>query len=136
MRHLFWVAILLLFGTFAASAQCSSDTRIGKIGRQQVIKLQQFVNEGHQPWRLDSQAVAAATALQLDNASRQESSVYAVPSKLLSQSENQATYEIKGAQPGITYRITVARFDWLLPSAQKWEWMVWTETQVQMTRCK
>ncbi len=98
--------------------------------------MQDFVNDGHQPWRLNSQPVAAEKALQLDNTPKEQWNVYAVPATPVSESETRAVYDFKSRQSGISYRITVLRFHWLLPSAKKSEWMVWTPTEVTVTHCR
>jgi len=74
--------------------------------------------------------------LQLDKTPQDQLNVYAVPATVVSQSYTRATYEINSRQSGLSYRITVGRFEWLLPAAKKWEWMVWTATEVQITHCK
>jgi hypothetical protein len=101
-----------------------------------VQQVQQFVNDGHQPWRLDSQPVAAEKALQLDNTPKNQWNVYGVPASLVSQSKTEAIYDIKSQQVEVSYRIRVERFNWLLPYAKRWERMVWTPTEAKVTRCK
>jgi len=136
MVRLSCVALLgLCLSSSSAIAQCSSEVQVEHVDKKELQQLQQFVNEGHQPWRLDSQAIAAEKALQLDNTSKERWNVYGVPATLVGESETRATYEIKSRHAGVSYRITVERFDWLLPSAKKWEWMVWTPAEVRITRC-
>jgi hypothetical protein len=137
MRYPSWLVLLAFFcssGTILA--QCSSQVRVENIDKQKVREIQSVVNDGHQPWRLDAQAVAASKALELDNTPKERWNVYRVPATSVSESETGATYEFKSQQPGVSYLVTVKRFDWLLPSAKKWKWMIWTPTEVQFTRCR
>lgn len=65
-RRLSLIAWVLCVSSWTAVGQCSSRTQVEHVDKQAYEQLQQFVNEGHEPWRLDPQAVAASQVLTLE----------------------------------------------------------------------
>jgi|SRR5579864_2023549 len=103
-----------------------------KIVPTEVKALQKWVNDGHEPWRLDAASVASAQVLELDPALK---GVH--PNSLPVRQESATTRRavLVYASPDSTksYRIILKRFDWLLPLAKKWKFMIWVVTEVQIT---
>lgn len=122
-------------GAVVATAQCSPKT-----GRQPVLKkdyedLQRWVNDGHEPWRMDANAVAAEALLKFRDASKDEWDVYRVNLKTVQETQIHAVYEYSAGQ-NLCYKVTVQRFSWLLPLAKKWDSMVWAPTDVSCKQCR
>jgi hypothetical protein len=137
MLRLGVIASLLCVGSLSVVGQCSSRTQVEHVDRHAYEQLQQFVNEGHEPWRLDSQAVAASEVLTLEKVPKEQWDVYTVHLTAIQETETRSVYEYESrSQHGLSYRITVERFEWLLPAAKKWQWMVWAPAQVTITNCK
>jgi len=128
---------VICFYAWEGWAQCSSHVQAKELDKKVWGQLQQFVNEGHQPWRLDSYAVAGEEVLRLDQTPKEQWDVYGVPLNLVEQTERRAVYQYTSRlHSGTTHQVTVERPDWLLPSAKKWEWMAWVPVAVKTTRCR
>lgn len=137
MQRLGVMVSLLCVGSSSAVGQCSSRTQVEHVDKHVYEQLQQFVNEGHEPWRLDSQAVAATEVLTVEKVPKEQWDVYSVHLKAIQETETQSVYEYESrSRHGLSYRVTVERFQWLLPAAKKWEWMVWAPVHVTITDCK
>ena len=115
-----------------AAAPCSSKIRGLRIDRAEYRQLQQGVNQGHQPWRLDSKAVAGRVILDLTYG-KNRTSVYEVPLVEVNKTRTRAIYLYR--LNGSSYYITLEKFDWLLPVAKRWEWMVWVPAHSTLVTC-
>lgn len=133
------VTLLLVLVCFSWGArgmsQCSQE-----MGHQSVVKkdykeLQRWVNDGHEPWRMDASAVAAEEILKIQNAPQGQWDVYRARLKIVRKTGRRAVFEYKGGQ-NLCYEVTVRRFSWLLPLAQKWKWMVWAPTDISCRQCQ
>jgi hypothetical protein len=135
-RRLGWMVVMLCVGFYNAGGQCTSRTQVERVDKRTYEQLQHFVNEGHEPWRLDSQAVAATQILALEKVPKGQWDPYLLPLTVVQESQTQCVYRYENpSRPGLSYQITVKRFDWLLPFAEKWEWMVWAPLEVTVTDC-
>ena len=126
-------AWLVLCSLGWAVPPCSSNIQALKLNRAGYRQIQRYVNQGHQPWRLDSNAVAGVVILDLTHA-KDRTSAYDVPLVEVSETERRAIYlyRLKGS----SYYITLERFDWLLPVAKRWESMIWVPTHTTILTCQ
>jgi hypothetical protein len=86
---------------------------------------------------MDARAVAAEQVLLLEMVTKDNKDVYTLPLSLVEQDGRRAVFQfLSKRQAGVTYRITVRRFEWLFPLAEKWEWMIWVPTEATVTRCQ
>jgi hypothetical protein len=131
------IFLILLCGSFEAhsgAAQCSPKAGEQRVDRAAYEKLQLFVNDGHQPWRLDGPAVVREKLFEIEDGLK-ERDVFNVPLKSIRVTQTREVWEYV-TDHQLCYRITVQRFSWLLPLAKKWEWMVWAPTDVSCKVCQ
>jgi hypothetical protein len=134
--YLAWTMLVLCSSLCNAEGQCLSRTQVERVNKQAYEQLQDFVNEGHEPWRLDSQAVAASQVFALEGTPKARWDLYSLPLTTVQETKMQAVYEYESrSRHGVSYRIKLRHFDWLLPLARKWEWMVWAPVAVVITDC-
>ncbi|MDT8070171.1 MAG: hypothetical protein ROO76_18550 [Terriglobia bacterium] len=117
----------IIIALLPAIQPCKPIKHTIKVDRAAVKQLQVFVNEGHEPWRMDAKSVAAERILLLRKVKTTDHDVFNVPLEQVSSSETHATFQYKGSSKN--YRVTVQRFAWLLPLAKQWKWAVWTATE-------
>ncbi len=115
------------------AAPCSSKARNLKVERSRYETLQQLVNQGHQPWRLDAPAVAGDLASNLAHSGK-NTNAYEMPMTQITETETVAIYMYR--VNGTSYYITLQKFQWLLRSAKEWRWMIWVPTRVTILRCE
>ncbi len=132
------VIFILMFTSFLwieANAQCSSEVHQIPISRGSYQKLQIFVNQGHQPWRLDARLVAIAQFLALEHR-KIEGQNSDVPSQTVYEGRSLGVFEFDSAsRKGLKYKITVRKFKWLLHSAKKWSWAIWVPAEYEVINC-
>lgn len=134
------IALVIFVSLPVAQAWPSSSSRrvvqehVYPVSKRSYEKLQRYVNEGHQPWRTDGPAVASEELLMLEKRADREN-VYTLPLKAIEETQREAIYEYQSAvKPGISYKIVLKRFRWLLPLAGSWRAMVWAPTEITVTR--
>jgi hypothetical protein len=103
------------------------------IDRAEVENLQRWVSSGHADWCKDARLVAAEELWRLApeysgdgfelNASNAEPSA---------NDGNRVTFEWAPMDGRALYRVTVERFDWLLPIARDTEAIVWVPTSTEI----
>ena len=64
-------------------AGCGPEKRRLPVNRDWYKEVQEFVNDGHEPWRQDAMPVAAEEVLTLEHRPQQDWDVFAVPLKLV-----------------------------------------------------
>jgi hypothetical protein len=84
--------------------------------------LQGWVNAGHDPWCRDPQLVAAAA---LSRLSSQFSEFEPTSLELESNEESKAVYTFHSLDGYTTYRITLRRYRFLLPTAGSLQRIIW-----------
>ena len=103
------------------------------IDHARIENLQRWVTAGHEEWCKDARLVAmdelrraapvfAGDAADLD----------AVPMDQEAASENRAVFAWSSPDGRATYRVTVEKFDWLLPIAGEKDAIVWVPTHVEI----
>ena len=106
-----------------------------KLDRKEVEALQPWVNDGHEPWRIDNpELVAHQKLLQLALSVRGFGAHQAPPEQIVRR-EHYAVYLYKSVVGNKTYRVTVRKFQWLVPIAGKPQWVIWVPTRVLVTDC-
>jgi hypothetical protein len=128
------ITLSLLLWTLGVSAM---DLRIAQIQpkeRRSVVNfpvnkiqaqhLQRWVNAGHDPWCRDPQLVAAA-ALRRVSPQLGEAELAALPLELENRRTAKAVYTFHSLDGRSTYRITLRRFRFLLPTAGSVRQIIW-----------
>jgi len=102
------------------------------IDRAEVENLQRWVSAGHADWCKDARLVAAEELKRVAAEYSDEGlELHAVEDQDLS-SGNRATFEWATLDGRVAYRVTVERFEWLLPIAKNVESMVWVPTSTEV----
>ena len=102
------------------------------IDRAEVENLQRWVSAGHADWCKDARLVAAEELKRVAAEYSDEGfELDAVEDQDLS-SGNRATFEWATVDGRVAYRVTVERFEWLLPIAKNVESMVWVPTSTEI----
>jgi len=102
------------------------------IDRAEVENLQRWVSAGHADWCKDARLVAAEELKRVAAEYSDEGfELDAVEDQNLS-SGNRATFEWATVDGRVAYRVTVERFEWLLPIAKNVESMVWVPTSTEI----
>ena len=119
----------------AAARNTREEDRISNertIDRAKVEGLQRWVSAGHADWCKDARLVAAEELKRVAaEYSDQGLELDAVEDQDLS-SGNRATFEWATLDGRVAYRVTVERFEWLLPIAKSVESMVWVPTSTEI----
>jgi hypothetical protein len=138
---IFRVTLSLLLWTFGASAM---DLRIAPVApkdhhivltfpvdRAKVEALQRWINAGHDSWCRDPQAVAAATLRRVipDLA---EFEPAALSLELESSQKNRAIYTFHSLDGLSTFRITLVRPRFLLPTSGSLRQTIWTPESLEI----
>ena len=103
------------------------------IDRAEVENLQRWVSAGHAGWCKDARLVAAE---ELKRIAREYSGegceLNAVAREEDSNGGNRMTFEWVPLDGRVLYRVTVERFEWLLPIAKNVESTVWVPTGTEI----
>jgi hypothetical protein len=101
------------------------------VERAKMEDLQRWVNAGHEAWCRDPQLVAAASLQRFlpDSVDPEEVSL---PVELESSDQTTAIYAVHSLDGATTYRITLRRFDWLLPVAGSLDQTIWIPDQAEI----
>jgi hypothetical protein len=128
------IACSLFLWTLGASAM---DIRVAQIqpkehrvvvnfpiDRDKAEDLQRWVNDGHDPWCRDPQ-LAAAAAVRRVSSRFSEYEGASLPVELESSQKTKAVYTFHSLDGRTTYRITLRRYRFLLPSAGSLHRIIW-----------
>ena len=140
-RMFAWLAAGMLAGTitlppFASAGNLPEENRVideRTIDQARVENLQRWVSAGHADWCRDARLVAAEELWRLapdfsgDGFELDETSTEA---KL--NGKNRVTFEWTPLDGRARYRVTVERFDWLLPIAKDAKSIVWVPTSTEI----
>jgi hypothetical protein len=98
--------------------------------------LQLFVNDGHEPWRLDGVVEVAEEAIDQRKAGWGDANTGGSVPKVQSQTSNEAVLVGKSDDDRVRYVVTLRKYSWLLSSARNnWNWVVWLPASVERTEC-
>ena len=118
--------------TTAASAERRVEM-IQDVDRVKVENLQRWVNAGHEEWCKDARLVAMDELKRVAPAFASASSdLEALPLDEESAEAGRAVFVSSSPDGRATYRMTVERFDWLLPIAGDADSIVWVPTHAEV----
>lgn len=101
------------------------------INRAKVENLQRWVSAGHADWCKDARVVAAEELWRL--APDYSGDGFELAAPIAGQTGgNRVTFEWAPMDGRALYRVTVERFDWLLPIAKNTESIVWVPTSTEI----
>jgi len=120
----------------APAAMAAVDRRVDvrpELDRHKIENLQRWVSAGHEEWCKDARLVAT------DELRRVapmfvgiEADVDALPLDAEPASENRAVFVWTSTDGKASYRVTVERFEWLLPIAGEADSLVWVPTHAEI----
>lgn len=99
--------------------------------KKAALELQQFVNEGHEPWRMDNTATIAGQAIDERKKEWDDYNTVVGVAKLISQRRDTALMAATSKDGRIRYEVMLRRSSGLLDSAKKWQWMIWLPAKVE-----
>ena len=102
------------------------------IDRAEVENLQRWVSAGHADWCKDARLVAAEELKRVAAEYSDEGFELDAVEDQDSSSGNRVTFEWATVDGRVAYRVTVERFEWLLPIAKNVESMVWVPTSTEI----
>jgi len=103
------------------------------INRREVENLQRWVSSGHADWCKDARLVAAEELWRLAaEYSGDGFELTAISAEPIANGGNRVTFEWAAMDGRGLYRVTVERFDWLLPIAKDSESIVWVPTSTEI----
>lgn len=102
------------------------------IDRAEVENLQRWVSAGHADWCKDARLVAAEELKRVAAEYSDEGFELDAVEDQDSSSANRVTFEWATVDGRVAYRVTVERFEWLLPIAKDVESMVWVPTSTEI----
>ena len=120
----------------AAAGAVREEDRITNdrnINRSEVENLQRWVSSGHADWCKDARLVAAEELWRLAaEYSGDGFELNAISAEPIANGGNRVTFEWAPMDGRALYRVTVERFDWLLPIAKDSESIVWVPTSTEI----
>ncbi len=136
------IAIGLLTAALAVAARSAPVNKPGNeerptelsasIDRARIETLQRWVSAGHEEWCKDARLVAMDELRRVAPMFAGEAAdLEAVPMDQETASENRATFTWNSPDGRASYRVTVERFEWLLPIAGEEDAIVWVPTHVE-----
>ena len=103
------------------------------IDRAQVENLQRWVSSGHADWCKDARLVAAEELWRLaPEYSGGGFELSAIGAETIANEGNRVVFEWAPLDGRAVNRVTVERFDWLLPIARNAEAIVWVPTSTEI----
>ncbi len=120
----------------AAAGNVREEERITHerhINQADVENLQRWVSSGHADWCKDARLVAAEELWRLaPEYSGDGFELNAISAEPVASGGNRVTFEWTPRDGRALYRVTVERFDWLLPIAKNSESIVWMPTSTEI----
>src|SRR5256885_1479466 len=129
------LAGMLAIGAPAAMAS-GGERRIdlkAELDRHKIENLQRWVSGGHEEWCKDARLVAMDELRRVAPAfAGNEADVEALPLDAEPASEKRAMFVWTSPDGKASYRVTVERFEWLLPIAGEAHSIVWVPTHAEI----
>jgi hypothetical protein len=131
----------LLLGAFsfvvpviaAASPEPRKIVKVPAIDRRAVENLQRWVNEGHDEWCKDAQMVASAEMRRIaPDFAGYQFDLASLPLQKEAKHADRAVFRYTTMDGRVTYRITLRRYEWLLPTAGSHEAIVWVPARTEI----
>jgi hypothetical protein len=130
------LAAAMTLAPLAAGGAVREEDRITNeriINRREVENLQRWVSSGHADWCKDARLVAAEDLWRLaPEYSGDGFELNAMSAEPIANGGNRVTFEWAPMDGRALYRVTVERFDWLLPIAKDSESSVWVPTSTEI----
>ena len=133
------IAGALLAGVLAIGAPAAvaaGEWRVDvrpELDRHKIENLQRWVSAGHEEWCKDARLVAMDELRRVAPAfAGNEADVEALPLDAEPASENRAVFIWTSPDGKASYRVTVERFEWLLPIAGGADSIVWVPTHAEI----
>ena len=132
------IAGALLAGVLAigAPAAAAGERRVDvrpELDRHKIENLQRWVSAGHEEWCKDARLVAMDELRRVAPAfAGNEADVEALPLDAEPSLENRAAFVWTSPDGKASYRVTVERFEWLLPIAGGADSIVWVPTHAEI----
>ena len=134
------IAVALLAGVLATGAPAAmasaGERRIDlktEVDRHKIENLQRWVSAGHEEWCKDARLVAMDELRRVAPAfGGNEADMEALPLDAEPASENRAVFVWTSTDGKASYRVTVERFEWLLPIAGEADSIVWVPTHAEI----
>jgi hypothetical protein len=101
------------------------------VDRAQMENLQRWVNEGHDTWCRDPKLVAVMAMRRLSE-EYEEVEAASMPLELESQEKREAVYTFHSLDGLKTSRMTLRRFEWLMPTAGALHRTIWVPEKVEI----
>ena len=101
------------------------------VDRAQTENLQRWVNEGHDAWCRDPKLVAVAAMRRLTE-EFEEVEATSIPLELERREKSEAVYTFHSLDGVKTYRITLRRFEWLMPTAGSLHKTIWAPEKAEI----
>jgi len=115
---------------------CNHKLWTWRVDKKAAHKLQQFVNHGHEPWRLDDVATVAENAIDAQKGVWADRNTILKTPKVTSQTNDTALLVSTSEDGGIYYEVVLRKPAWLLHDAHdNWDWVVWLPTSVERIEC-
>jgi len=105
------------------------------VDRAQTENLQRRVNAGHDAWCRDPELVAVASMRRISD-QFEEVEAASLPLELERREKTEAVYTFHSLDGQKTYRITLRRYEWLLPAAGSMHRMIWVPEKVEIVTRK
>jgi hypothetical protein len=103
------------------------------IDRAQLENLQRWVSSGHADWCKDARLVAAEELWRLaPEYSGDGFELNVIGAEPIAHDGKRLTFEWAPLDGRAVYRVTVERFDWLLPIARDREAIIWVPTRTEI----
>ena len=136
LRITFSLLLWTLGATMNIAAAQSNETRKVTnfpIDRKHIEALQRWVNSGRDEWCRDPQSVASAAIRRVSpEFSGSEIAPASLPLEAESARVTRMVYAYHSLDGHTTYRITVRRFRWLLPTAGSCRQMIWVPERAEI----
>lgn len=127
------VAAPSAFATATGAASTGKPVEMSlSVDRAKVETLQRWVNAGHEEWCKDARLVAMDEMKRVAPFVGGAADLEALPLDTDSEDAGRAVFAWSSPDGRATYRITVERFDWLLPIAGEVNSIVWVPTHAEV----
>lgn len=137
------IAIGLMTAALAAAAHSAPVNKTANeeraveananIDHARIENLQRWVSAGHEEWCKNARLVAMDELRRVAPAFAGDAAdLEAAPMDQEAASENRAVFAWSSPDGRATYRVTVEKFDWLLPIAGEKDAIVWVPTHVEI----
>jgi hypothetical protein len=123
-----------------AADDCTHRTWKWEINKKAAQELQQSVNEGHQPWRLEDVVAIAQEAINSRKVEWGDGTLILGVPKLRGATGEGTELVVAATENNllpyhIAYFVTVRKFPWLKDSGQDASSIIWIATEVERVAC-